>query len=191
MPQKRGFEMRILSLCSGSGSFEKPWLDNGRYVLSLTLPFEDVRLIKFEPKGFDGILCAPPCRCFTQTASSMPNSITEKIDAISVVDACLRAVLLYRPKFWVLENPPGSLKDYIGPCSFSFQPWWYGDLSQKYTKETVAIKTVKDPNLKVLKLVQVLVLALLKYKVTFLGFLINIPSFEKKFLYLKKNRKCF
>jgi len=125
--------MRILSLCSGSGSFEKPWLDNGRYVLSLTLPFEDVRLIKFEPKGFDGILCAPPCRCFTQTASSMPNSITEKIDAISVVDACLRAVLLYRPKFWVLENPPGSLKDYIGPCSFSFQPWWYGDLSQKYT----------------------------------------------------------
>lgn len=49
------------------------------------------------------------------------------------MDACLRAVAIYRPAWWALENPPGRLTDYLGPAAWSFQPWQFGD---PWTKQT-------------------------------------------------------
>ncbi len=55
------------------------------------------------------------------------------IDALSVVDACLRAVMIYRPKFWALENPVGKLTRFLGKPKLYFDPCDYGD---PYTKKT-------------------------------------------------------
>jgi hypothetical protein len=45
----------------------------------------------------------------------------------------LRIVLACRPKWWVLENPVGKLKHYLGPPRMTYQPNEYGD---PYTKRT-------------------------------------------------------
>ena len=45
----------------------------------------------------------------------------------------LRAVIIYRPKWWALENPVGKLSRYLGPPTMRFDPWYYGD---PYTKRT-------------------------------------------------------
>ncbi len=52
---------------------------------------------------------------------------------LSIVDACLRAVVIYKPKFWCLENPVGKLTKYLGKPALIFQPCDYGD---NYTKRT-------------------------------------------------------
>jgi hypothetical protein len=55
------------------------------------------------------------------------------LEGLSVVDACLRIVTLTRPQWWVLENPVGRLRDYLGPPLHTFDPCDYGD---PYTKRT-------------------------------------------------------
>jgi hypothetical protein len=50
-----------------------------------------------------------------------------------VVDACLRAVAIYRPAWWALENPVGKLRRWLGPPRLYFDPCDYGD---PYTKRT-------------------------------------------------------
>jgi hypothetical protein len=35
-------------------------------------------------------------------------------------------VAIYRPCWWALENPPGRLKNWIGPFSWTFNPCDYG-----------------------------------------------------------------
>ena len=52
---------------------------------------------------------------------------------MSVVDACLRIIFITKPKFWVLENPVGRLKHYIGDAKCTFQPYEYGDAYSKRT----------------------------------------------------------
>jgi hypothetical protein len=42
-------------------------------------------------------------------------------------------VAIYDPRWWVLENPVGRLKDYIGPPAHYYDPCDYGD---PYTKRT-------------------------------------------------------
>jgi hypothetical protein len=55
------------------------------------------------------------------------------IEALSVVDACLRLVLTCNPAWWALENPVGTLPRWLGPPIFYFDPCDYGD---PYTKRT-------------------------------------------------------
>jgi hypothetical protein len=57
----------------------------------------------------------------------------ELINALSVVDACLRAVYIYKPKFWVLENPRNKLRRYLGEPVMTFNQWWFGDGQEKPT----------------------------------------------------------
>ena len=55
------------------------------------------------------------------------------IEGLSVVDACLRAVFIYQPMWWALENPVGKLSRYLGKPTMYFDPCDYGD---PYTKRT-------------------------------------------------------
>lgn len=55
------------------------------------------------------------------------------LEALSVVDACIRLVYACRPKWWALENPIGKLVRYLGRPRMYFQPCDYGD---PYTKRT-------------------------------------------------------
>lgn len=121
----------ILDLCSGSGAWSQPYVDAGYTVIRVDLP-DDVRLVEY-PDKVHGILAAPPCTMFASSGARWPRTKDEIRDALSVVDACFRIVTICRPEWWVLENPVGTLRRWIGPPRCYFNPSDYGDT---YTKKT-------------------------------------------------------
>lgn len=126
----------ILSLCDHTGIWSRPYLEAGYHVIRIDLQDgQDVRLLKHIGEPVRGILAAPPCTHFSRAGAW---KWAEKGDAallegLAIVDACLRAVAIYRPEFWCLENPIGRLQDYLGPPAFKFDPCDFGD---EFTKRT-------------------------------------------------------
>lgn len=106
----------ILDLCGGTGSWSKPYKENGYDVRNITYPEYDVR--KFiPPNNVYGILAAPPCTDFSVAC----NRTWEQKDidgrteeSLSIVYACMEIIKKSKPKFWALENPIGRLKNFIG-----------------------------------------------------------------------------
>ena len=125
----------ILDLCGGTGAWSRPYyIGTGYDVWRVTLPARDVRLF-IPPPNVYGILAAPPC---THLAGSGARWWKEKgdealLEALSIVDACLRIIFVAKPKFWALENPVGRLSRYLGKPRMYFNPCDYGD---PYTKKT-------------------------------------------------------
>ena len=132
--------LTILDLCGGTGSWSKPYREAGYDVCVVDLP-RDVRLLRygellddFAPRGaVQGILCAPPCTVFSYARNRYEPGPDELTTALSVVDACLRAVMLYKPRWWALENPRNKLRRYLGPPRLTFCQWEYGDAAEKPT----------------------------------------------------------
>lgn len=124
----------ILDLCGGTGAWSKPYKDNGYDVRNITLPEYDVRTY-ISPNNVYGILAAPPC---THLAISGARWWKKKGDealfeALAIVDACMRIILIRQPEFWCLENPVGRLSKYLGKPKLIFQPYEFGD---PWTKRT-------------------------------------------------------
>jgi len=124
----------ILDLCGGTGAWSQPYTDTGYDVRNITLPSYDVRAYS-PPDDVYGIIAAPPC---THLAGSGARWWKEKgeerlFEALSIVDACLRIILISTPRFWCLENPVGRLSKYLGKPKMYFHPYEYGD---PYTKKT-------------------------------------------------------
>ena len=141
-----------LDLCGGTGSWSKPYAEAGYDVRIITWP-EEVRLYN-PPENVYGILAAPPCTVFSLAGNWVKRSEKEMLEAMSVVDACLRIILKANPKFWALENPAGKLKNWIGEPVMRFDPWEFGDGTFKKTalwgKFNQPIKTIseKPPRIK-------------------------------------------
>ena len=124
----------ILDLCGGTGAWSKPYVDAGYDVRLVTLPEQDVRLYQ-PPENVHGILAAPPCTHFSGSGARWwkqkgPEAI---IEGLSVVDACLRIIWTAQPEWFVMENPVGRLRNFIGPPRMYFDPCDFGD---PYTKRT-------------------------------------------------------
>lgn len=124
----------ILDLCGGTGAWSKPYKEAGYDVRVITLPGQDVRLYK-PPKDVHGILSAPPCTHLSGSGARWWKEKGEEalLEALSIVDACLRIIMVSKPKWWCLENPVGRLTQYLGKPKMYFQPHEYGD---PYTKKT-------------------------------------------------------
>jgi len=126
----------ILHLCSGTGAMSKNYKENGYIVIPIEIKDgHDVRLLQYMGVQVYGILAEPPC---THLAGSGARWWKEKgeealLESLAVVDACLRAVVIYKPHFWCLENPVGRLVHYLGKPKMYYQPWEYGD---PWTKKT-------------------------------------------------------
>lgn len=128
-------ERLILSLCDFSGVWSQPYFDAGYDVIWTDLKHgQDIRLLRFPDRPVYGILAAPPCTCFAQAGNRWERTEQDMLDALSVVDACLRLVAVTDPLFWVLENPKGKLRHYLGEPKWYFDPCDYGD---PYTKKTL------------------------------------------------------
>ncbi|MBD3638804.1 MAG: hypothetical protein HUJ25_15735 [Crocinitomicaceae bacterium] len=102
----------------------------------------DIQLQEYLKKGIYGFLAFPPC---THLAGSGARWWKKKgkaalKEAMALVDACMRVVALYRPTFWMLENPVGRLKKFLGKPHFTFQPHEFGGYRRSnadaYTKRT-------------------------------------------------------
>lgn len=127
----------ILSLCDYSGVWADPYREAGYNVIQVDIKQgQDVRLLARRSDVW-GILAAPPCTVFSLAGNSAwtagKRSTADLLDALSVVDACLRQVALCRPRWWALENPRGRISQYLGKARFEFQPYQFGD---SWTKRT-------------------------------------------------------
>lgn len=124
----------ILDLCGGTGSWSKPYKENGYDVRLITLPEYDVRTYR-PPDNVYGILAAPPCTHLAVSGARWWEKKGKKalFEALSIVDACMRIILISHPHFWCLENPVGRLVHYLGKPKMYFNPCDYGD---PYTKKT-------------------------------------------------------
>ena len=124
----------ILDLCGGTGAWSKPYKDAGYDVRLIDLP-NDVRLLEYIPgMRVYGILAAPPCTIFSYARQryGLPR-YEELLTATSIADACLRAVIIYKPKWWALENPRNKLRRYLGTPAMTFKQWYFGDGQEKPT----------------------------------------------------------
>lgn len=143
----------ILDLCGGTGSWAKPFKENGYEVHTLTLPDFDVTKWKEDVEFVNllrsntvyGILAAPPCTMFSIARND--KTAKEKRDlrgGLRTVQSCLDIIheCLFNPymvsknslKFWALENPAsGYLDRFLGNPPFVFDPSDYGD---NHTKKT-------------------------------------------------------
>ena len=136
---------RVLSLFDKSGAWAEPYRERGDLVRCLDLTRgENVILEKYSESPVDVILAAPPC---THLASSGSRWWAEKgesalLESLATVDAVFRLVFALRPAVWVIENPIGRLKRFLGPPRFSFNPcefagWADDPESEAYTKKTL------------------------------------------------------
>lgn len=124
----------VLSLCDYSGEWPRPYAEAGYDVIQVDLDHgQDVRLLELPKVPIHGILAAPPCTMFAASGARWERTPEQMIDALSIVDACLRFVVACKPKWWVLENPIGKLVRYLGKPKMYFDPCDYGDT---YTKRT-------------------------------------------------------
>jgi len=126
----------ILDLCGGTGAWSAPYRAAGYDVRIVTLPASDCRLYEY-PGQVYGVLAAPVCTHFSGSGAQywpQKDSDGRTLAALAVSDACCRIVLVTKPSgFWVLENPVGRLRKWLGPPSMYFDPCDYGD---PYTKKT-------------------------------------------------------
>lgn len=161
----------ILDLCGGTGSWAKPYKDNGYDVITITLPDYSVNdfvaykdTIVFHKqngkgciiigiKDVYGILAAPPCTMFSiarnDTTAKKPRDMRIGMETVNsclkIIHACLYDN--YRVgqglKFWALENPAsGYLKRFLGNPPLIFDPSEYGD---NHTKKTAIWGQFNNP----------------------------------------------
>ena len=140
-----GGSKTILSLCDYSGNWPAFYTaEDGYEVIKIDLKHGgDVRMLPHLGKKIHGVLAAPPCTAFAGSGAQYWPAKDEDgrtLEGISIVDACLRAVAIYRPKWWALENPVGRLRRWLGAPLFSFNPCdfgGWGDEKDAYTKKTL------------------------------------------------------
>ena len=127
----------VLSLCDFTGEWSRPYLEAGYAVRRVDLKHgDDVRLLEYQGP-VRGVLAAPPCTAFAGSGAqywSAKDAGGATLEALALVDACLRIVAVHRPLWWALENPVGRLRRWLGPPALSFNPCDYGD---PYTKRTL------------------------------------------------------
>lgn len=125
----------ILDLCGGTGSWSKPFKENGYDVRLITLPKYDVFTYE-PPQNVYGILAAPTCTMFS-LARSTAKTPRDFEEGLKLVKRCLDIIWKCRIggtlKFWALENPQGFLRQFLGKPPLTFNPNDYGD---NYTKKT-------------------------------------------------------
>lgn len=134
---------KILDLCGGTGGWSYYYAKDSDYDVIVVDPLVngmDVRLMEYIHNAY-GILCAPPCTHLSSSGARWWKDKGEEalLEALSIVDACLRVVTITKPTFWALENPVGRLSKYLGKPKMYFHPYYYCGYSTKdenYTKKT-------------------------------------------------------
>lgn len=112
----------ILDLCGGTGSWSRPYKEAGYDVRLITLPEYDV--LTYEPPiKVHGIIAAPPCTHFSIACNRLwgdKDKDGRTIEGLKVLIACLRIIAKCKPEWWVLENPVGRMKRFMGEPNYSF-----------------------------------------------------------------------
>ncbi len=139
MSTRQNSEKIILSLCGGTGAWEKPYRDDGYDVRNITLPDYNLinestvaHCISLNPYG---ILFACPCDIWSNAGVRFWKDRTSSqiFYHAQILVKGLRIIYGTKPHFWCLENPIGKMKELMGEPGFKFHPYDFGDA---YTKRT-------------------------------------------------------
>ncbi len=110
--------MKVLDLCAGTGSATQAFRDRGHEVTTLDIDGGgcvdircDIREWYPQNRHFDFIWASPPCTEFS-IAKGIPYA--DRKPDLSIVQACVRIIEEIKPTFWIMENPRGALRHFIG-----------------------------------------------------------------------------
>lgn len=137
----------ILSLCDFSGRWSDPYSKAGYDVRQIDIKTgADCRLMRIVDADIYGILAAPVCTAFSSAGArhwkaKAAEGDTQLLEGLSIVDAVLRLVAVHQPTFWVMENPVGRLKDFIGNHAMTFQPCDFGGYLEDPTEDAYTKRT--------------------------------------------------
>ena len=127
----------IYDLCGGTGSWSKPYKDNGYTVRLIDIKDgNDIRWLRKPKEIVHGVLAAPPCTHFAHCGATWweeKDRDGRTLNDIAIMDACIRFIFAVNPVWWVLENPWGRMVDFLGSPIMKFHPYEYGDPYQKLT----------------------------------------------------------
>ena len=131
-------DMRVLDLCTEFGSETAAFRDRGHEVIMLGIEGNvdikcDVR--QYFPHIddiYDFIIAHPPCTEFS-LANYRLGACKDRHPDMSIVDACFRIISTLNPRFWILENPRGCLRQFIGRPQYTINYGDFGHYSQKPT----------------------------------------------------------
>ena len=159
----------ILSLCGGSGSWEKYYNENGYTTYNITLPYYDVNQVLFYEnhmifkstalynidlkiyyKDIYGILAAPPCTMFSfaRTNAIRPRKLMEGMENViacmDIIWQCQFKITNQHQKkgalkFWALENPNAMLEWFLGIPPLIFDPYEYAEVENELYKKKPSI----------------------------------------------------
>ena len=139
-------KMRVLNLCSGTGSVSKPFLRAGHECVDVDwdgryAPTHCVDIMTWEcpykPGDFDVIWASPDC---TQYSRARTTALTPRnlVRADALVKRCLDLIFWLQPRLWFLENPDSGLlktRDVVEGLPFVRVDYcMYGTMYRKRTR---------------------------------------------------------
>ncbi len=135
-----------VDLCSGYGGFSHPFVEAGFEVIRFDyneqfkdVPFtfiQDVTKIDEVLEIIGGrkvtvVVASPPCERFSIANRMFPKKGV--MNALNVVGAVYEIIAALRPKYWIVENPRGRLRWFLGKPNSTVSLSNYGE---KYKKPT-------------------------------------------------------
>lgn len=127
----------IYSLFDYTGKWSEPYRENGYNVIQIDIKYgTDIRLLEIPKNHVYGILAAPDCTHFAGSGAQYWNEKDKDgrtLQALELIGAMSRFILVTNPIFWVVENPVGRLNKWFGKPKYYFHPHYFGD---PYTKKT-------------------------------------------------------
>ena len=132
-------KLNIFSGCTEYGSEVQAFKDRGHNVTTLGMCGDvdikqDIRDVHFYHANgyYDFMTFHPPCTEFTK-ANWRLGKCKDRTPDMSIVKACFRIVQEAKPTFWMIENPQGCLRHFIGRPQYCIKYGNYGHYSQKPT----------------------------------------------------------
>lgn len=124
-----------VDLCSGLKGFSQAFEKEGWQVITIDTVKKfkptiqaDIRFLPLrEGLQPDVLLASPPCERFSIAMPKWPKKGIQK--AFEIVGACFEAVATLKPKFWLVENPKGRLRWFLGTPKQTIR---YSDYDRKY-----------------------------------------------------------
>lgn len=148
--------MKVLDLFSGLGGWSQAFKDRGHEVVTVDnearfnpTVCNDIMKVHAKPLEmmyghFDVILASPPCNCFSVMSISRHWNINKTpkdqatIDSIELVGHTIELILGLHPRFWILENPRGMMRNVLGMPSVTT---YFGSWLDKETLDLMKSKS--------------------------------------------------
>ena len=129
-------KLKVFSGCTEFGSEVQAFKDRGHDVTTLGICgnvdiVQDIRVFHTNQQ-YDFMSFHPPCTEFSK-ANWILGKCNDRTPDMSIVNACFRIAREVNPTYWMIENPQGCLRHFIGRPQYCIKYGDYGHYCQKPT----------------------------------------------------------